>query len=66
MEGLQVGSRVRVKTAHWARSKSRGTVTEIDPEQKNPLLIQFDIPGIGFDGGMKLWLSEGDLDGDGK
>lgn len=62
MEDLEVGSKVRVKTNHWARSKARGTIVEIRSELKNPFLVEFKTKGIGIENGKMLWLSDNDLD----
>ena len=37
---------------------------EVDPERNNPLLIQFDRVGAGFEGGWNLWLNQMELDED--
>ena len=62
MDSAQVGSQIRVHSRHWARSKARGMIVEVNEKRINPILVEFAAHGIGFDGGHRLWLNENDFD----
>jgi len=57
---IKVGMRVRVARSHWWRSGVEATVLSLEPDGR--FMVEFDEPGIGFDGGKHLILTTLDVE----
>lgn len=51
---------VRVRRNHWARGGQIGIIEELGEDGR--VLVMFEKPGVGFDGGIHLVLGESDLE----